>query len=719
MYPNNFQKFNIFHRSKNNLPQLTQEEQISSALFNIDKIKEIVKDYAYAVSVFRSTDPVLANYDLLLLKKLYPCYIQLNTHFWDVSPCPNYLHNVSFPEFPVQIMLETYLDLRDINTLYKLDPTVPTSQLCLVGNLNNEIQNVVSYKFNTSKKMKSEIVLERWIIEFKQIASSDLVIDGIINEEAYHLNELSKRLFDFLNTLPATALRNHLDQKEQSLLKVKFRVLNPLERNSSKGRFSLSKSFNFSSNAHNKINEHLSSECLEISSHSKCDISICVSYRKNCKFQLRSNGDTKDEMGEINNFELFELGGSAQFRRSSENSNDSIFSNDRHQYEDDDQKVCASALESPPPPYLIDNIHEKNNLKSKQNTSYALDIRKSDSNVSLAALLKARRESFAAENASNSNNSSMSARLTTKNNSNNNSVFISTKRNSVKDSLLESRGRYGPSFTNFNSGFSHTSKRNSGGITNDVIGIGGSRSNSFTNAFGSTSFAANSGSIPMDVDDYNTRSFIELLDSNFFCLKEHNNNVNNAVLNNCNNNNHNIGSESASSSGSSFVSSGYIGYDEIEDGLLKYQELRNINERFFKEINHCFSKNNSSNNIVSQDDNEYVLEKNRSLSTNAITKRPRTVYGNNNAYSNGNNNNYRLTGGMRSQSLSNPSMDIMSSNSGYQGKRSNMFPNGENLRERPSYTALRTVSQPSNIGEYDSSNMGIVAREFRSNIWSD
>ncbi|CDK26282.1 unnamed protein product [Kuraishia capsulata CBS 1993] len=166
------------------------------------------------------------------------------------------------------LIIEVYLDLRDLTS----DQT-----LILKGHRN---------AVNVSKSgKKSEIVLERWLLEF-DLTSFD--------SENVELPLIYKRvivqfrvLFTFLKLLPAFKLHENLMKDRMSgnsPLKVSSRVLDGSRSITSKGRIGLSKKI-----LKSETDDHLKGKKFDPILTPVGALRCSLSYRKNCNFLLNDN----------------------------------------------------------------------------------------------------------------------------------------------------------------------------------------------------------------------------------------------------------------------------------------------------------------------------------------------------------------------------------------------------------------------------------------------
>jgi autophagy-related protein 13 len=167
------------------------------------------------------------------------------------------------------IVIETYLDLREL--------TIKQSLI-----LKDDDKNI--WNINTKK---SEIVMERWLIE---------IDTNVVDEMNSDLPSLYKRLvitFRYLYTmtklLPLYKLHKKLSKIKltQSPLNIGVRVFDGNRPILSKGRIGLSKPIITSSN-----DVHLSQKAISPVATSAGTLKISVSYRKNVEFQLIDNEET-------------------------------------------------------------------------------------------------------------------------------------------------------------------------------------------------------------------------------------------------------------------------------------------------------------------------------------------------------------------------------------------------------------------------------------------
>ncbi|ODV83553.1 hypothetical protein CANARDRAFT_29784 [[Candida] arabinofermentans NRRL YB-2248] len=163
------------------------------------------------------------------------------------------------------LVIETYLDLRGLDT----------NQTLL---LNDSI-------VKTNKK--SEVVLERWLMEFdlSLFDNDNLELPSIYKKVII----MMRSLYLLLRLLPTFKLRDELIKsklKTVNPLKVSFRILDGSKTITSKGRIGLSKKLGHQASDNS---EHLKSRKLEPILTPIGALKLSVSYRINCNFQLNDN----------------------------------------------------------------------------------------------------------------------------------------------------------------------------------------------------------------------------------------------------------------------------------------------------------------------------------------------------------------------------------------------------------------------------------------------
>lgn len=229
-----------------------------------DKLGQVIQNFFLKASniIIQSRTPVLSEVE----NKKFNKWFNINTidiQREDLKPWKN-------SQNTTPIVIETYLDLREL--------TIKQS-LVLKDNEEN------SWNVNTKK---SEIVMERWLIE---------IDSSFIDENSNDLPSIYKSLiisFRYLYTmtklLPLYKLHKKLNKVKltSSPLKIGIRVFDGNRPILSKGRIGLSKPIiSTTSN-----NDHLSQKVIKPVITSIGTLKISVSYRKNVEFQLIDNEET-------------------------------------------------------------------------------------------------------------------------------------------------------------------------------------------------------------------------------------------------------------------------------------------------------------------------------------------------------------------------------------------------------------------------------------------
>ncbi|GMM34407.1 serine/threonine protein kinase regulatory subunit [Saccharomycopsis crataegensis] len=198
------------------------------------------------------------------------------------------------------LIIEAYLDLRRLNSLKQKD-----GEYILVVQ-DEQFQEHQIMKFTAAglnnKKQKSEIVLERWLIDIS-FPEDDYILNLRSNNQEISLHDIYEHscqvlqsLTKFLSTKNSiTDLKSRVGLNSDglsSLMSINYRVLEPHAKISSKGRFSLSKSLipshvavSPTSNANS--NFHLDKHVFDTLLTPLGDITITGSFRRDCQIYLQ------------------------------------------------------------------------------------------------------------------------------------------------------------------------------------------------------------------------------------------------------------------------------------------------------------------------------------------------------------------------------------------------------------------------------------------------
>lgn len=326
-------------------------------------------------------------------------------------------------QFLPPLIIESYLDLRNSANA--------SDKLYLADDDNNDWLVV---KLGPHKKTKSEIVLERWLVDLADVDPANIEnnkqdISAIYQDCAKTL----KALIKFISNQPATILRNKLELNNSNPLSVNYRILDPSAKISSKGRIGLSKPiipYYESASSNGRGTTHILQKEFDAIKTNYGLLSVSVSYRKDCKFHLASapspipNAAGRSPPGYTNfdstNYnpvaplfgetatEPSSLGrrnSLLRVRKLSTNSTNSLFSLREDSPKTNSSCTVASppqtpssfgpkgaAHPTPPPPPVLGTPAPNNN--SSVSLASVPSFHRSNSNVSLAAILRAQRNSF-------------------------------------------------------------------------------------------------------------------------------------------------------------------------------------------------------------------------------------------------------------------------------------------------------------------------------------
>ena len=187
-------------------------------------------------------------------------------------------------QYPESLMAE--LSLWRTRDVLLLPPLVVETVLDLRGLEAN--QTLVFEKENMLKTAKkSEIVLERWLVEFDMSVfdNQSVEVPGIYKR----LVVLFRALYTVLRLLPAYQLRNSLLESGQSALSVcvRAKILDGSKKIGSKGRIGLSRDLGRGSPGAGR--SHLSTYLMQPVLTPIGALKVSASYRTSCDFAVRDN----------------------------------------------------------------------------------------------------------------------------------------------------------------------------------------------------------------------------------------------------------------------------------------------------------------------------------------------------------------------------------------------------------------------------------------------